>query len=118
MAATLLQERKKILQEQKNAAIKLNESLQRLPNFGAASNSFTKLNDAEQLTKKSLDELAARTSERWFKDPKIVKDYSVFVTSFYESLVAKMAVETPRRWKTTPTTTAPIAFKIDGGTIS
>lgn len=50
MAATLLQERKKILQEQKNAAIKLNESLQRLPNFGAASNSFTKLNDAEQLT--------------------------------------------------------------------
>lgn len=111
MAATLLQERKKILQEQKNAAIKLNESLQRLPNFGAASNSFTKLNDAEQLTKKSLDELAARTSERWFKDPKIVKDYSVFVTSFYESLVAKMAVETPRRWKTTPTTTAPIAFK-------
>ena len=89
MAATLLQERKKILQEQKNAAIKLNESLQRLPNFGAASNSFTKLNDAEQLTKKSLDELAARTSERWFKDPKIVKDYSVFVTSFYESLVAK-----------------------------
>ena len=27
MAATLLQERKKILQEQKNAAIKLNESL-------------------------------------------------------------------------------------------
>ena len=49
MAATLLQERKKILQEQKNAAIKLNESLQRLPNFGAASNSFTKLNDAEQL---------------------------------------------------------------------
>lgn len=89
MAVTLLQERKKILQEQKNAAIKLNESLQRLPNFGAASNSFTKLNDAEQLTKKSLDELAARTSERWFKDPKIVKDYSVFVTSFYESLVAK-----------------------------
>lgn len=89
MAATLLQERKKILQEQKNAAIKLNESLQRLPNFGAASNSFTKLNDAEQLTKKSLDELAARTSERWFKDPKIVKDYSVFVTSFYASLVAK-----------------------------
>ena len=89
MAATLLQERKKILQEQKNAAIKLNESLQRLPNFGAASNSFTKLNDAEQLTKKSLDELAARTSERWFKDPKIVKDYSVFVTSFYTSLVAK-----------------------------
>ena len=42
MAATLLQEGKKILQEQKNAAIKLNESLQRLPNFGAASNSFTK----------------------------------------------------------------------------
>ena len=33
--------------------------------FGiVGTNSFTKLNDAEQLTKKSLDELAARTSSR------------------------------------------------------
>ena len=51
MAATLLQERKKILQEQKNAAIKLNESLQRLPNFGAASNSFNLVNEFEAAPK-------------------------------------------------------------------
>lgn len=88
MASALVQERKKILQEQKAAADKLYESQQRLPNFGAASNPFTKLDASEQLTKKSLDDLAERTTARWFKDKKTVNDYSVFVSSFYQALVA------------------------------
>lgn len=89
MASALVNERTEIYKEQSKASEKLYESQQRLPNFGAASNPFTKLNDSEQLTKKSMDDLAERTMNRWFKNKNLEKDYGVLVTSFYQALVAK-----------------------------
>lgn len=89
MASALVKERAEILREQSKASEKLYETQQRLPNFGASANPFTKLNESEQLTKKSMDDLAERTQGRWLQNKSFTKDYDVFVGAFYASLVKR-----------------------------
>lgn len=89
MAPVLIKERTDILRKQHHDTLKLNETQQQLPNFGAASSSFTNLSISEKHNRKSLDELVTRTTSIWLKDAKLQHDYSMFVSSFYQLLVAK-----------------------------
>lgn len=89
MAPVLVKERTEMLKKQHEDTMRKYETQQHLPNFGAASSSFTNLSISETQQRKSLDDLIRRTTSKWLSNKNLQHDYTMFVSSFYQLLVAK-----------------------------
>lgn len=93
MAPTVVKEHKELVRKQTQEVLDAAKVQQAMPNFGAASSSFTSLSNAEKVTNKTgkwssknTDDLYKTIHAKWGKDKKIQHDLAQLCDAFYYEL--------------------------------